>query len=78
MTAPTTEPPIRPVAEAEAGEVFLALRTAMEEAGFPSRGMYREVQPTHRGDVSVYVLGSVTMSGAKRLTAILRAARRPQ
>ncbi|MFC8271303.1 hypothetical protein ACFUJR_01905 [Streptomyces sp. NPDC057271] len=78
MSTPTTAPPIRPVSESEAGEVFLALRDAMEDAGFPTRGLHRDVQPTHRGDVPVYVLGSLTMSGAKRLTAVLRAARRSQ
>ncbi|WP_329622909.1 hypothetical protein OG357_22865 [Streptomyces sp. NBC_01255] len=78
MTAPTTEPPPirRPVTETEAAETFVALKNAMEEAGFPAQGLYRDTLPSHTGPVPVYGLGTLTMSGAKRLTAILTAARR--
>ncbi|MCX4987108.1 hypothetical protein [Streptomyces sp. NBC_00572] len=75
-TAPPTAPQIRPVSTAEAGEVFQGLRDAMEAAGFPTQGLYREARQTQHGPMHIFGLGEVTVAGAKRMTAILRAARR--
>ncbi|MFJ5143320.1 hypothetical protein [Streptomyces sp. NPDC088707] len=76
MTTPTTAPPTRPTTEAEAAEVFRRLQAAMEGAGLPTNGLYRDVQRGQNGDLHVFGLGRVTVAGAERLTAILRAARR--
>ncbi|NML50524.1 hypothetical protein HHL19_12720 [Streptomyces sp. R302] len=75
-TAPPATPLIRPVSTAEAGEVFRELRTAMEAAGFPTQGLYREQRGTQYGPMHIFGLGEVTVAGAKRLAAILRATRR--
>lgn len=77
MTTQTTTPPARPVTEAEAGQVFHNLQAAMEGAGFPTNGLYRDVRRGENGaDLHLFGLGHVTVAGAERLTAILRAARR--
>ncbi|WP_329422957.1 hypothetical protein [Streptomyces sp. NBC_01268] len=60
----------------EAGAVFQDLKSAMEGAGFPTQGLYREGRQTQHGPMHVYGLGEVSLAGAKRMTAILRAARR--
>ncbi|WP_031010616.1 hypothetical protein [Streptomyces sp. NRRL F-5727] len=75
-TAPSIAPQIRPVSTVEAGEVFLELRAAMDAAGFPTQGLYREERTTQHGPMHIFGLGEVTVAGAKRMTAILRAARR--
>ncbi|MEU7698952.1 hypothetical protein [Streptomyces sp. NPDC039028] len=74
---PHTPPQPRPVSAAEAGAVFRELRGAMEAAGFLTQGLYREERATPHGPLHVFGLGEVTVAGAKRMTAILRAARRP-
>ncbi|MFF6789513.1 hypothetical protein ACFY9C_10580 [Streptomyces filamentosus] len=61
---------------AEADDVFRELQAAMDAAGFPTRELYREERATQHGPVRVFGLGEVTIAGAKRMTAILRAARR--
>lgn len=76
MSTPTTAPQLRPVSTREAGHVFLELREAMEAAGCPTQGLYREERGTRHGPVHVFGLGEVTLAGAKRMVAILRAARR--
>ncbi|MFC9794304.1 hypothetical protein ACFVJI_16810 [Streptomyces sp. NPDC127584] len=73
---PRTPPQFRPVSAAEAGVVFRELRGAMEAAGFLTQGLYREERATRDGSLHVFGLGEVTVAGAKRMTAILRAARR--
>ncbi|MFG3037767.1 hypothetical protein ACGFYZ_12745 [Streptomyces sp. NPDC048330] len=75
-TAPHTAAQLRPVSAAEAGEVFRELRAAMEGAGFPTHGLYREERATQYGPMHAFGLGEVTVAGAKRMAAILRAARR--
>ncbi|QMP84106.1 hypothetical protein HQ601_00036 [Streptomyces phage Alderaan] len=75
-TAPSTAPQLRPVSTAEAGDVFRELRAAMDAAGFPTQGLFREERATPYGPMHVFGLGEVTVAGAKRMTAILRAARR--
>ncbi|MET7759724.1 hypothetical protein ABZT27_34245 [Streptomyces sp. NPDC005389] len=76
MTMPTTAPPTRTPTEAEAGEAFRKLQAAMEGAGLPANGLYRDVRRGQGGDLHLFGLGHLTMAGAERLTAILRAARR--
>ncbi|QAX92788.1 hypothetical protein SEA_AUSTINTATIOUS_27 [Streptomyces phage Austintatious] len=76
MTAPRTAPQLRPVSTAEAGDVFRELQAAMDAAGFPTQGLYREERATQHGPMHVFGLGEVTVAGAKRMAAILRAARR--
>jgi hypothetical protein len=77
MRTTTKPPPIRPVSEPEAAQVFRDLKAAMEAAGLPSDGLYRDVRRgTGSPDIHLYGLGVVTLSGAKRLTAVLHAARR--
>ncbi|MFC8271374.1 hypothetical protein ACFUJR_02270 [Streptomyces sp. NPDC057271] len=78
MRTATNAPPIRPVSEPEAAQVFHDLKAAMEAAGLPSDGLYRDVRRGGAGstDVHLYGLGVVTLSNAKRLTAVLHAARR--
>ncbi|MEU9863891.1 hypothetical protein AB0D99_23755 [Streptomyces sp. NPDC047971] len=76
MSTPTNAPPIRPVSEPEAAQVFHDLKAAMEAAGLPSTGLYRDVRRGAGADIHLYGLGTVTLSGAKKLTAVLRAARR--
>jgi hypothetical protein len=77
MRSPTNPPPVRPVSEPEAARVFRDLKAAMEGAGLPTAGLYRDVRRATSGaDLHLYGLGTVTLSDAKRLTAVLRAARR--
>ncbi|WP_327374518.1 hypothetical protein OG393_11255 [Streptomyces sp. NBC_01216] len=78
MRTPTNAPPFRPVSESEAAQVFRDLKAAMEVVGLPSDGLYRDVRRGAEGgaDIHVYGLGVVTLSGAKRLAALLHAARR--
>ncbi|WP_024756778.1 hypothetical protein [Streptomyces exfoliatus] len=75
MRTPTTGPPIRPVSEPEAAQVFRELKAAMDTAGLPTNGLYRDVTRVPGGDIHRYGLGVVGISGAKRLTALLRTAR---
>ncbi|MFE0640929.1 hypothetical protein [Streptomyces sp. NPDC058877] len=75
MHASTNAPPIRPVSEREAAQVYVDLKAAMDGAGLPTDGLYRDVTRGPGGDVHRYGLGVVTVAGAKRLTALLRATR---
>ncbi|MFB7369996.1 hypothetical protein ACFC0D_09170 [Streptomyces sp. NPDC056222] len=75
MSTSMHAPPIRPVSEPEAAQVFRDLKAAMEAAGLPSTGLYRDVRRGTGTDVHLYGLGTVTLSGAKKLTAVLHAAR---
>ncbi|MFF8838662.1 hypothetical protein [Streptomyces sp. NPDC015130] len=75
MRTPTPTPPTRPVTEPEAARVYRELKAAMDSAGLPTDGLYRDV--THGGpggDVHRYGLGTVGLGGAQRLTALLRTA----
>lgn len=76
MSTPMNAPPIRPVSEHEAAQVFRDLKVAMEAVGLPSAGLYRDVRRGTGTDAHLYGLGTVTLSGAKKLTAVLHAARR--
>ncbi|WP_329116758.1 hypothetical protein [Streptomyces sp. NBC_01353] len=76
MSTSTNAPPIRPVSEPEAAQVFHDLKAAMEAAGLPTNGLYRDVRRGTGTDIHLYGLGVVTLSGAKKLTAVLHAARR--
>ncbi|MFF9069132.1 hypothetical protein ACF09E_27615 [Streptomyces sp. NPDC014891] len=76
MRTPPTPPPIRPVSESEAAQVFRDLKAAMDTAGLSTSGLYRDVTRSAGGDVHRYGLGVVGVTGAKRLTALLRDARR--
>ncbi|MFE2562025.1 hypothetical protein ACFXGT_39670 [Streptomyces sp. NPDC059352] len=78
MRTPTTtppSPPIRPVTEPEAARVYRELKAAMDTAGLPTNGLYRDVTRSPGGDIHRYGLGVVSLSGAKRLTVLLRTAR---
>ncbi|MDV5147982.1 hypothetical protein R1T08_28370 [Streptomyces sp. SBC-4] len=75
MRTPATSPPIRPVTEPEAARVYRDLKAAMDTAGLPTNGLYRDVTHGPGGDIHRYGLGVVSLSGAKRLTALLRTAR---
>ncbi|MEU3483885.1 hypothetical protein ACI2LO_33705 [Streptomyces sp. NPDC033754] len=75
MRTPTNPPPIRPVSEPEAAQVYVDLKAAMDTAGLPTNGLYRDVTRAPGGDIHRYGLGIVSLSGAKRLTAFLRTAR---
>ncbi|MBP2584337.1 hypothetical protein J3A78_004815 [Streptomyces sp. PvR006] len=76
MRTPPTPPPIRPVSESEAAQVFRDLKAAMDTVGLSTSGLYRDVTRSPGGDVHRYGLGVVGVTGAKRLTALLRDARR--
>ncbi|MEV4937843.1 hypothetical protein [Streptomyces zaomyceticus] len=76
MRTPPTPPPVRPVSEAEAAQVFRDLKAAMDTAGLSTSGLYRDVTRSPGGDIHRYGLGVVGVSGAKLLTALLRHARR--
>ncbi|MEV6326648.1 hypothetical protein [Streptomyces sp. NPDC051909] len=69
-------PLIRPVSEAEAAQVFRELKAAMEGAGLPANGLYRDVTRGPGGDTHAYGLGVVSVGAAKRLAAVLHAGRR--
>ncbi|MFC7918576.1 hypothetical protein [Streptomyces cinereoruber] len=75
MSAPLPPPPSRPVSEAEAARVYRDLKDAMETAGLPTSGLYRDVTRGPAGDVHRYGLGTVGIGGAKRLAVLLRTAR---
>ncbi|KOX42357.1 hypothetical protein [Streptomyces sp. NRRL F-6492] len=75
MGTPPPPPPTRPVSEAEAARVYRDLKDAMDTAGLPTNGLYRDVTHGPGGDVHRYGLGVVGLGGAKRLTALLRTAR---
>ncbi|WP_411071238.1 hypothetical protein [Streptomyces sp. cmx-4-25] len=75
MSAPTPPPPSRPVSEAEAARVYRDLKDAMEIAGLPTNGLYRDVTHGPGGDTHRYGLGTVGVGGAKRLAVLLRTAR---
>ena len=75
MHTPTTAPPARPVTEPEAARVYRDLKAAMDTAGLPTNGLYRDVTRGPGGDIHRYGLGVVSLGGAKRLTALLRTAR---
>ncbi|RSS55179.1 hypothetical protein [Streptomyces sp. WAC01280] len=75
MRTPATSPPTRPVTETEAARVYRDLKAAMDTAGLPTNGLYRDVTRAPGGDIHRYGLGVVSLSGAKRLTALLRTAR---
>ncbi|MEX0172452.1 hypothetical protein [Streptomyces sp. LMG1-1-1.1] len=77
MRTPPNAPPLRPVSEPEAARVYLDLKAAMDTAGLPTNGLYRDVTRGPGGDVHRYGLGVVGIGAAKRLTALLRAAVRP-
>ncbi|MGW8762381.1 hypothetical protein ACWGN5_07760 [Streptomyces sp. NPDC055815] len=62
--------------EEQAATVYIALRDAMAGAGLPADGLYRDVVTSSAGERSVYNLGFLDESSARRLTAILWAARR--
>ncbi|MFE8938840.1 hypothetical protein ACFYNX_15255 [Streptomyces sp. NPDC007872] len=68
-------PPSRPVGEAEAARVYRELKDAMDTAGLPTSGLYRDVTHGPGGDTHRYGLGTVGIGGAKRLTVLLRTAR---
>ncbi|MFE3071996.1 hypothetical protein [Streptomyces sp. NPDC059247] len=74
-TSTNAPPPIRPVSEEEASRVYRELKTAMETAGVPIKGLYRDVTRSPGGDVHRYGLGVVGVAGAKRLTVLLNASR---
>ncbi|MER8231039.1 hypothetical protein ACIRQY_07600 [Streptomyces sp. NPDC101490] len=74
-TSTNAPPPTRPVSEEEAARVYRELKTAMEGAGVPIKGLYRDVTRSPAGDVHRYGLGVVGVTGAKRLTVILNASR---
>ncbi|MBD0712337.1 MULTISPECIES: hypothetical protein [unclassified Streptomyces] len=71
MRPPLHTPPVRPVSEPEAARVFRELKAAMDRAGLPTSGLYRDVIRSRGGDVHRYGLGVVGVAGAKRLTVIL-------
>ncbi|MFJ8658397.1 hypothetical protein [Streptomyces sp. NPDC093795] len=75
MRTTTNSPPTRPVSEPEAARVFRDLKAAMDTAGLPTSGLYRDVTHGPEGDVHRYGLGIVSLGGAKRLTALLNATR---
>ncbi|MEU8621494.1 hypothetical protein [Streptomyces sp. NPDC048623] len=75
MSTTGNAPPIRPISEAEAAQVFRDLKAAMEGAGLPANGLYRDVRRGPGGDTHAFGLGVVSVVAAKRLTAVLRAAR---
>ncbi|MFD8974406.1 hypothetical protein [Streptomyces sp. NPDC059593] len=75
MRTPTPTPPTRPVTEPEAARVYRELKAAMDTAGLPTNGLYRDVTRAPGGDIHRYGLGVVGVSGAKRLTALLCTAR---
>ncbi|GGY59507.1 hypothetical protein [Streptomyces tanashiensis] len=75
MRTTTNDPPVRPVSEREAAQVYVDLKAAMDSVGLPTNGLYRDVTRGPGGDVHRYGLGVVSLTGAKRLTALLRAAR---
>lgn len=75
MRTPATSPPTRPATEPEAARVYRDLKAAMDTAGLPTNGLYRDVTRAPGGDIHRYGLGVVSLSGAKRLTALLRTAR---
>ncbi|MCX5392817.1 hypothetical protein [Streptomyces sp. NBC_00094] len=58
MRTPTTTPPVRPVTEAEAARVYRDLKAAMDTAGLPTNGLYRDVTRTPGGDIHRYGSGS--------------------
>ncbi|MEU3750337.1 MULTISPECIES: hypothetical protein [Streptomyces] len=74
MRTPTPTPHTRPVTEPEAARVYRDLKAAMDTAGLPTNGLYRDVTHTPGGDVHRYGLGTVGLGGAKRLTVLLRTA----
>ncbi|MFD3724568.1 hypothetical protein [Streptomyces sp. NPDC058671] len=63
--------PFRPVSEPEAARVFRDLKAAMDSAGLPTSGLYRDVTHGPGGDEHRYGLGVVSLGGAKRLTVLL-------
>lgn len=75
MSTSTSSPPIRPISEAEAARVFRGLKAAMEGAGLPTNGLYRDVTRGLGGDTHAFGLGVVSVGTAKRLTAVLHSAR---
>ncbi|MFC9703674.1 hypothetical protein ACFTWD_23605 [Streptomyces sp. NPDC056943] len=75
MRTPTPTPPTRPITEPEATRVYRELKAAMDTAGLPTNGLYRDVTRAPGGDIHRYGLGVVGVTGAKRLTALLRTAR---
>ncbi len=75
MRTSADSPPIRPVSEPEAARVFRELKAAMDTAGLPTGGLYRDVTHGPGGEVHRYGLGVVSLGGAKRLTALLSATR---
>ncbi|WP_282695754.1 hypothetical protein [Streptomyces sp. CC208A] len=66
---------VRPVTEAEAAQVYRELKAAMEEAGLPVNGLYRDVLRGAGTDTHLYGIGAFTLIGARRLTAVLHAGR---
>ncbi|WP_435974740.1 hypothetical protein [Streptomyces sp. Qhu_M48] len=77
MHTSTPTPPTRPVSEQEAARVFQELKVAMDTAGLPTSGLYRDVTHSPGGDIHRYGLGVVSIAGAKRLTVVLNSARTP-
>ncbi|MCX4982524.1 hypothetical protein [Streptomyces sp. NBC_00572] len=75
MRTPTNTPPIRPVSEPEAIRVYRDLKAAMDAAGLPTNGLYRDVTHSPGGDIHRYGLGLVSLGGAKRLTFLLNSTR---
>ncbi|MFF6832972.1 hypothetical protein ACFY84_14030 [Streptomyces sp. NPDC012438] len=75
MSTTPPPPPTRPVTEAEATRVYRELKDAMDTAGLPTSGLYRDVTHGPGGDTHRYGLGTVGVGGAKRLTVLLRTVR---
>ncbi|MGW6418411.1 hypothetical protein [Streptomyces sp. NPDC055055] len=71
MPTTTNPPPMRPVSEPEAARVYRDLKAAMDAAGLPTNGLYRDVTRAPGGDVHRFGLGVVGVGGAKLLTALL-------
>ncbi|MFF9148814.1 hypothetical protein ACF1BN_28560 [Streptomyces sp. NPDC014861] len=65
---------IRPVSEAEAAHAYRELKAAMEATGLPTNGLYREVLRGSGTDTHLYGIGTFTLAGALRLTAVLNSA----
>lgn len=72
---PHPRPPPAPSPSRRQPASTVSSRPPWTPCGLPTNGLYRDVTRAPGGDIHRYGLGVVGVSGAKRLTALLRTAR---